>query len=208
MRPIPLLIAGLLATVCVSIARADIYTWTDASGRVNISNLTPPDGAHVTSVLREAPKPPVAMPLAATTPQADVEVLAARVRQLEWEADLARRQAAAPTIIYAAPATQQPVQYAGYAPEPAPAPSYGYAYGYGYGPGNGCDPSWYGCGVGFGWPYYYPSVVVVRAPAFHRHGFDRGLRPAYPIGRPTPIRGPGPGRPGPPSRSPGAGYRR
>ena len=139
-HPVAVIVAGIVVAACVSVARADIYTWTDAAGRVNISNLSPPDGAKITSVLRESPKPPVAIPVAvAPPPQPDVEALAARVRQLEWEAELAKRQAAAPTIIYAAPPAQQPVQYPVYAPEPAPAPNYGYGNGY------GCDPSWAGC---------------------------------------------------------------
>jgi len=188
------------------VARADIYTWTDANGRVNISNLAPPDGVQVTSVVRETPKPLVPMQLAApSAPQQDVQVLSDRVRQLELEVELARRQtpAAAPTIIYAnAPAPQPPAQYS-YAPEPAP--SYGYGYGYG---GYGCDPSWFGCGFGYGYaPYWYPAgIVVVRASNFHRNDFGHGR---FPGARPpiaTPVRGTGPGRPPPiGGRPPGGG---
>jgi hypothetical protein len=185
------------------VASADIYTWTDANGRVNISNLTPPEGAQVTGVLRETPRPPIPMPLAvAPPPQQDVQVLSDRVRQLELEVELARRQTP-PTIIYASAPAPQPAQYS-YAPEPAPAPSYGYdGYGYGGYGGYGCDPSWFGCGFGFA-PYWYPgAVVVVRTPAFHRHDFNRGR---YPMAAPLPVRGPGPGRPGgPPPRSNGGG---
>jgi hypothetical protein len=36
-------------------ARADVYTWLDASGAVTISNLAPPDGARVVSVTQEKP---------------------------------------------------------------------------------------------------------------------------------------------------------
>ena len=36
-------------------AQAAIYTWTDASGRVNVSNLAPPEGTRVTSVVPESP---------------------------------------------------------------------------------------------------------------------------------------------------------
>ena len=57
-------------------ARADIYTWTDAGGRVNISNLAPPEGARVTSVLHETPKP--TRPQGETPPQPDVRMLAER----------------------------------------------------------------------------------------------------------------------------------
>ena len=38
----------ILAAACaLPRAHADIYTWTDESGRVNISNLAPPEGARV-----------------------------------------------------------------------------------------------------------------------------------------------------------------
>jgi hypothetical protein len=186
-----------LAGVALSpVARADIYTWTDANGRVNISNLAPPDGVKVTSVVRETPKPVLPMQFAATAaPQPDVQVLNDRVRQLELEVELARRQApaAAPTIIYAnAPAPQPPAQYS-YGPDPAPNYGYGYGYGgYGYG-GYGCDPSWFGCSFGYA-PYWYgPGIIVVRTPAFHGRDFGRGR---YPTVNPLPGRGgPGQGRP-------------
>src|SRR5215471_6583639 len=149
-RSLPMVLLALFGLVLnIPVARADIYTWTDANGRVNISNLAPPDGVQVTSVVRETPKPLVPMQFAAPSPpQQDVQVLSDRVRQLELEVELARRQApaVAPTIIYAnVPAQQPPAQYS-YAPEPAP--SYGYGYGYG---GYGCDPSWFGCGFGYGY---------------------------------------------------------
>ena len=184
-----------------SIARADIYTWTDANGRVNISNVAPPEGARVTSVVREAPKPVVPMALAVTSaPQQDVQALNDRLRQLELEVELAKRQPPPPTVIYAAAPAQAPVQY-NYAPEPAPAPNYGYGYGY----ANGCDPSWFGCGFGYGYsPYwYYPAgIVVIKTPQFHRHDFGHGR---FPTVNPLPGRGGfGQGRPSAPGpRSPG-----
>ena len=182
-----------------SVAQADIYTWTDANGRVNISNVTPPEGVRVTSVVREAPKPVVPMALAITSaPQQDVQALNDRLRQLELEVELAKRQPPPPTVIYAAaPAAQPPVQY-NYAPEPAP------SYGYGYGYGNGCDPSWFGCGFGYSPYWYYPGgVVVIKTPQFHRRGFDHGR---FPVVNPLPGRGGGPGQGRPPrpgARSPG-----
>jgi hypothetical protein len=195
-----MLLATLLGLALnMSAARADIYTWTDANGRVNISNLTPPDGVTVTSVVRETPKPPVAMPLAVgSVAQPDVQMLNDRLRQLELEVELAKRQAS-PTVIYANAPAQAPVPY--YAPQSEPTPSYDYGYGYGY--GYGCDPSWFGCGFGYGYsPYWYPGIVVVRSPAFHRHDFGRGK---FPMVNPLPGRGgPGPGRPpGGGSRPPG-----
>jgi len=181
----------------ISAARADIYTWTDASGRVNISNLAPPEGARVTSVLHETPKPP--RPQGEAPPQPDVRMLAESVMQLEAELDSARRQPP-PAVVYAA-APPQP-QYLPQAipqysyPEPAPAPSYGY----------GCDPSMFGCG--FAWsPWGYPaSIVVVRSPGVRRPAFHGMHRPVYPqpIARGTPHYG-GPNYGGPHSGSPHSG---
>jgi hypothetical protein len=188
------LVVALGCALSASAARADIYTWTDAGGRVNISNLTPPDGVRVTSVLRETPKPPAQRAID-PVPQADVQALAERVRQLEWEADLARRQSPPPTVIYAAAPPQQPIAPYPYAPEPPPPPSYAYDNGY------GCDPSWAGCG--FLWsPFGYPaSVVVLSTPRFHRPGAFHGMhRTAFP----QPMRPPRP----PPGRSPGGMHRR
>jgi len=201
-RSLPIVLVALFGLALnIPVARADIYTWTDANGRVNISNLTPPDGVQVTSVVRETPKPIMPMQLAAPPPQQDVQVLSDRVRQLELEVELARRQApaAAPTIVYAnAPAAQAPAQYS-YAPEPA----YGYDYGSG---GYGCDPSWFGCGFGFGYsPFWYGgSVIVVKTTNFHRHDFGKGR---FPMVNPSPKPGgPGQGRfPAPGGRSPGMG---
>ena len=50
--------------LCFSASAASaqtIYTWTDASGRINVSNLPPPDGARVSHVVHETP-PPVSRP--------------------------------------------------------------------------------------------------------------------------------------------------
>ena len=179
----------------MSAARADIFTWTDASGRVNISNLAPPEGARVTSVLHEAPKPARPQPPPETAPQSDVRALADRVMQLEWELDLAKRQPP-PTVVYAA-APPQP-QY-----PPQPIPQYSYpepAPGYG---SYGCDPSWLGCG--FAWsPWGYPaSIVVVRSPGFHRPAFHGMHRPVHP----QPV-GPRPGGPSGGRPSPGGMGRR
>ena len=52
--------ASLLAAVAcglgVELAHADIYTWVDPTGRVNVSNLPPPEGVRVTSVTLEIPQ--------------------------------------------------------------------------------------------------------------------------------------------------------
>ena len=38
------------------LAHADIFTWVDSSGQVNVSNLDPPAGVVVTNVIRDTPK--------------------------------------------------------------------------------------------------------------------------------------------------------
>src|SRR5262244_398026 len=42
---------AVAATLGPAYAYADIYTWVDASGALNVSNLTPPDGARVLKVI-------------------------------------------------------------------------------------------------------------------------------------------------------------
>src|SRR5689334_22941462 len=50
------------------LARAEIYTWIDASGVTNVSNLPPPDGAKVTKV-QHAPPPPMQQTVEVSPPQ-------------------------------------------------------------------------------------------------------------------------------------------
>jgi hypothetical protein len=126
------------------------YTWTDAKGVVNVSNLTPPDGVQAEKIVRETPRanvpaPVVSSPMAESAAQAEVQFLAQRVRQLEYEVDFARRQ----------PPPPPPMDYAFYPPPPSPAMQYTVdtapqqqAYG--------CDPSWFGCS---GWSRRIPVGV-------------------------------------------------
>jgi len=84
---LPTVLAG---TFGLQPAHADIYTWIDGCGVVNVSNLAPPENVRVTNVIHaSAPK--------ATTRDdaardAEVQVLTERVRQLEDEVELARRK--------------------------------------------------------------------------------------------------------------------
>jgi Domain of unknown function (DUF4124) len=158
---IRLLTAVLPAVLASSLgwqsARADIYTWVDAAGTVNVSNLSPPEGARVTSVTREKPRmPPTPEDVAREAArQAELQALADRVRQLEDEVQVAQRPAPPPQVVYVpipAPAPP-PVQYQVELTPPAT---------------GGCDPSWAGCSGWWGAAYYPASVVVVRAPGFHR----------------------------------------
>lgn len=202
---LPALVAG---AVWLPPAHADVFTWTDANGRVNVSNMDPPDGVRVTSVTHvNAPKVSASADAAMKEMLRDAEVqaLAERVRQLQGDVEAARRQPP-PTVVVAPVIT--PPSYAG--EWSAPPPSYSYApqpAAYGYAPGIGCDPSWgntYGnCGYGF-YPGGYTTLVVVRPN--HRRPFfsGHGVRPVVPspvVGvpppppqNPGPAPGPGPGR--------------
>ena len=121
----PILRAALLAGACVvQLAHADIYTWTDESGRVNVSNLAPPEGARVTKVIHESAGKPVARSDAARDALRDAEmrVLAERVKQLQDEVEFAKRPAPAPVIVQAAPAAPPIIQYITLAPQYPAAP--------------------------------------------------------------------------------------
>jgi hypothetical protein len=162
------LVAGTLG---LQLAHADIYTWTDASGSVNVSNLDPPQGARVISVTHtsagDAARESAARDAAR---RAETLALEERVRQLEADAE-ARRQAP-PQVVYA------PAPPAPYWSEPAPTavqyvvsmapPAYNQT----------CDPGWLGCS-GW-WPGFYPSVVYVRARDF-RHFPANPIRPGNPM---------------------------
>ena len=150
---------------CVPPAHADIYTWLDAKGLVNVSNIAPPDGVKLTRVTpdpparnvasidaaREAARQAELQALAERAKDLEVQVLAERVRLLERQVEATRSQPA-PVVYQVAPAPPV-VQYAA---DPAPA-----AYG-------GCDPAWMGCGAWWGWGGYPSSVVVLGGQNFRR----------------------------------------
>jgi hypothetical protein len=156
----------LAVTFGLQLAHADIYTWVDASGSINVSNLAPPDGVRVASVKRESAPAIAARAEAAreAARQAEVKALADRVRQLE-DIELAKSQAPPPADYRAIP----PPPVIQYVVVPPPAP---YAVNPAPPANTGCDPAWIGCGL-WGIPGIYPtSIVVLRAPNF-RH-FHRG----------------------------------
>lgn len=178
---LPAIIAGTLG---LPLAHADIYTWTDASGGVNVSNIPPPDGVRVTKILRAPPPEIVAREDAAREAalKAEAQALAERVRQLE---DAVARPTMPPPDYRPVPAPPI-IQYIVEAPAPPmqqivemTQPAYtGYA---------GCDPSWAGCGW---WPGFFPaSFIVVRAPNFRSarpiHGNNmNGHPPGHSFGPP------------------------
>jgi uncharacterized protein DUF4124 len=156
---------ALVAAFGLQTARADIYTWVDASGSINVSNLSPPEGVRVTSVIR-ATAPAVTGDESAidAAQQAKAKALEDRVRQLENEVELSKREPPPipyPPIPY--PPMPPIVQYFveappvfnQYAVSDAPPANYG------------CDPT-FNCGLAWTPGFYPVSVVVLRAPGF-RH---------------------------------------
>ena len=78
--------AVLAGTVGLQPAHADIYTWVDASGGINLSNLAPPEGVRITNVIvASAPKTTTRDDARDAARDAEVQVLTRRVRQLEDE---------------------------------------------------------------------------------------------------------------------------
>jgi hypothetical protein len=175
--------AILAAAFGLQLAHADIYTWVDASGSINVSNLAPPDGVRVSSVMHESAPAIAARAEAAreAARQAEVQALAERVRQLE-DIDLAKGQAPPPADYRAIPPPPAVIQYivvpppAPYAVNPAP-------------PANaGCDPGWIDCGL-WGIPGIYPTgVFLLRAPNFRHFHPGRG---GHQFAGHPPMRGPG-----------------
>jgi hypothetical protein len=149
---LPALLAG---TIGLPMAHADIFTWVDASGTINVSNLVPPDGVRVTNVIHEnAPQ--------GAARDAELQALAARVRQLEDEVAAAKPQA--PQVVYQGMPPPPAMQYAGdWAPPPTP-----YAYAAAPPASVGCDPTWMNCGLWWGPGIFPASVVVPRAPKSRR----------------------------------------
>jgi hypothetical protein len=182
--PLRALLPALLAgTFGLQLAHADIYTWVDASGSINVSNLAPPEGVRVASVMHESAPAIAARAEAAreAARQAEVQALAERVRQLE-DIELAKSQAQPPADYRAIP----PPPVIQYVVVPPPAP---YAINPAPPANTGCDPAWIDCGL-WGFPGIYPtSVFLLRAPNFrHFHPVRGGHQFAV---QPPPMRSPG-----------------
>jgi hypothetical protein len=79
--------AVLACTFGLQPAHADLYTWVDASGGVNVSNLAPPEGVRITNVIPASPPKTTTRDDAREAARdAEVQALTKRVRQLEDEA--------------------------------------------------------------------------------------------------------------------------
>lgn len=150
------------------IAHADIYTWTDAAGRVNVSNITPPEGARVTRVRRDISPKPDAPASRDNAQQPDVRALADRVRQLEQELDVAK-SAPAPTPVPTPLAPPVVAIWNYVAPPVSPVADAGLYAQSSYG---ACD---FNCGPAWASTMYPAGVAVVSAPALRR---PHPLRPA------------------------------
>lgn len=181
-----------------STAQADIYTWVDANGRVNISNLAPPEDARVVGVQHEdADASARAEAARAAAQRADVQALSERVSQLEQQLDVAQRPMA-PPVSAPAPA---PVTIPVVIPYPVPQPAYAPVAqdtGYGY-----CD-AW-NCGLSWWYPFY-PGVIVLSDHAFHDHDHrfpNRPFKPGRPVTPQPPMTAPLPGMTTPVNLFPG-----
>ena len=179
LRCVLALLAGAVGLPC---AHADVYTWVDASGIVNVSNLAPPEGARVTSVIPTVQKTAAQVEAdREAARRAEILALNDRVSRLQEELDQSRRQAPPMSYGYAAP---PPVpQYVYLAP-----PEVSYAMDAPTQWALSCD--WpYNCGGGWGAWGYPPAIVVLGGGDFRRGGPHRGDRPVvpHPPGRPRPM---------------------
>ena len=176
---LPVLVAG---TLNLPFAHADIYTWADASGSVNVSNLAPPKGVRVISVTHTSTAD-AARETAARDAARRAETLALeeRVRQLEEEAELAKRQPP-PQVVYPVIPAPPSMQYR-YDPAPPPVQYTVYSSPPAY--TMGCDPGWMDCGLGWFPNFYSTGVVFVRAPTFRRFP---SVPVRHPFGARQPVR--------------------
>lgn len=179
---LPLVLAGAFGAPP---AHADIYTWVDASGTINISNLAPPDGATVTKVTHESAPPAAARDEAAreSARRAEVQGLAERVRQLEDEVDFAARRQMPPPPEYR-PIPPPVVQYF----IEAPPPPVQYTVNVAPLTNSGCDPTWMDCGFSWFSGFYPTNVVFIRTPGFTRSRPGHG---GHHLAAQQPMRSPG-----------------
>jgi hypothetical protein len=157
--------AGLLL---IASAAADVYTWVDAKGNVNVSNLKPPEGVRVTHVAREDPEAAARAEAARTAArEAEVRKLSERVAELERTADdPARGAPLLPPYPVAPPSPPQLTQFVVTVMPPEPQqPDYGPQYG----PYAACGA--FDCYAPWGLGYYGVPVVVVGSN-FGRNGHN------------------------------------
>jgi hypothetical protein len=162
------LAAGLLAS---PLAGADVYTWVDAKGNVNVGNLKPPEGARILGVTRENPAVKAQSDAAREAARQDeINTLTRRIAELENKAQAAFD--APPPVPYApAPAYSPPAPAPQYNINVTVVPGQGPDYAAAFAP-YGC--AWAGCATWF--PFAYPIAVIATTPHdVHRH--RGGVRP-------------------------------
>ena len=187
MRTHLLLTASALALVCILVQRpadAQIYTWVDAQGRLNVGNLPPPSDARVTKVVRETPPNPYNDAARAAAQAAEVEALAQRVDQLQSQLHAAARAAPPPpqVVVVQAPA---PAPYVVEVPAP---PVYAQDCGWG-----GCNGWWGSAFAPFTTFVYLPSgrnpkPEWNRGHHGQRDGRGNGPRDGGPARRTPPLK--------------------
>ena len=195
--------AGFAGVFASTIAHADIYTWIDATGKLNLSNQSPPEGARVTNVYREDPAARAHAEAArAASAREELRALNDRVAELERALEKAKEAQAAPPgpapVAYV-PTPPPPAAYASAMAQTIVAPP---ALGYSpYFPNYDC--AWVGCFSPGSFGFYPGSVVVVNAP---------GMGHGHPRRRGEPVRNPQPRfpkpvgeLPDPPNLFPGTG---
>ena len=181
MHRFPLTAAAIAAAsvLAATPAHADIYTFIDKAGILNLSNVAPPKDARIVNVTRSDPAAnarAMAAQAAArdATDQREMLELRERVAELERSTDNARSMPL-PMQLVVAPPPPAPIVIA-LAPPPAPEP---------VDAPFGC--AWVGCPLWFGGV----PAFVSTAPGFRHH--HRGMN------RPRPIR-PAPNPAGPTPR--------
>lgn len=167
----------LVSAAALAPARADIYTWTDESGRLNVSNLKPSDNVSLTRVYREDPDTPARAEAARQAARdSELRTLASRVQELDRELDTASHRESPPivssTILPPAP-PPDPIAVAPPVPEYAEAAP----------PSSTCDATLYDCTTWWR-PGPYPSGMFdVSEPDERRYpSYSRGNTSLYSYG--------------------------
>lgn len=187
----------VLAGASTQAAHADVYTWVDAAGNLNVSNLAPPAGTRVKSVAREDPAAKLrAEAIRDAAKDTELRALTQRVAELERANEPEPWPGRAPYTVpppYGAPmAYGGPMPYGG-PPAPAPAPRFSLTMM----PSTPEETTsslspWCGsldCVPMLGSPFYAPSVIVIPATHYHHHHGRATRRPAPPAMAPA-ARGP------------------
>lgn len=186
------LACAVLATTLgvVSPVRADVYTWVDPAGNVNLSNLEPPQGARILRVTHDS-APAKARDDAAydAAQQARIVALSQRIADLEKRAEAAAGAAPPPVVYAAAPAIARAPPQVNVVVVPATTaldatPDYGCA--------------WVGCALPWA-SFAYPAAVFFTAKPDSRHGrasWTPRMSTLRPLTTPITIRPGGHGRRG------------